>query len=123
LQRFGDDDGAVDGVAFLIRGQQDRRASRDVPDCAATKASAAVTKAASEAFMSAAPRPYSMPSPMHRQERVAVPLFERSARDDVGVAGKTEQWAAIAAASPEVGDTAAIDELAAGSRSRFEAAG
>ena len=82
--------------------------------CAATKASMAVTKAASEPFMSAAPRPYSQPSRSIGTNGSARPSCStRAGRHDVGVPGEADQRARVAAARPEVGDAAGGDRLAA----------
>src|SRR5882672_3478586 len=108
-------------------------------ECLARKSSTATTKAAIEVFMSAAPRPNSLPSrsvgtkgslfhwssgpveerpqwksdpfvPTER-EGVALPLVERAGGDDVGVAHKTDERSGTAAARPEVRDLAAPDRL------------
>lgn len=77
---------------------------------AATKRSIAVTKAASEVFMSAAPRPYSTPSLMVGLKGV----LQASA----GPGGTTSVWpakhstGAVGAASrPQVADATAVDAL------------
>jgi hypothetical protein len=59
-----------------------------VSGCAARNSSVATTIAASEVFMSLAPRPKSRPSRCVGGERVTVPLGQRSGRDDIGMTGK-----------------------------------
>jgi hypothetical protein len=76
----------VGGVAFFVGGEQQGDGA-GVVGWAATKASMAVTKAASEDFMSAAPRPKSMPS-----RSVGSKGFDAQASS--GPVGTTSVWPA-----------------------------
>ena len=67
-QHFG---GAVDGGAFLVAG--DEQADRAFGRAIRQHAPAAATKAAMADFMSAAPRPYSMPSSIVGGEGIVPP--------------------------------------------------
>ena len=92
-QRLDDRGGAVHGVAFLVGREQERPPSRRLPLRATTR-SAAVTIAATDAFMSAAPRPYSRPS---RSVGVKGSLVHCS----TGPGGTTSTWPARQTSGPD----------------------
>jgi hypothetical protein len=120
-QGLGDGDRAVDGVAFLIGSEQEGdRAAVLGPGGDEGFGGGDESGQRSLHVGGAAPVQHALLA--QRLEGVAVPLFERAAGDDVGVAGQTEQRAAAAAARPEVADRAALDELAA-EADGFQAAG
>jgi hypothetical protein len=78
-----------------------------------------------EVFMSAAPRPYSMPLAMARHEGIRLPLVERPGRHDVRVAGEHQGAARAAGAlGPQVAHAEVVrpaDDRLAGEAERLQA--
>ena len=128
LQRLGDRDSAVHGVAFLVRGEQegDRAAVvgvfGDVGFGGGDEGSQRGFHVRRAAAVEQAVTDFG-------NKGVALPLLARAGRHDVGVAGKAEERRRGTATRPEVADAAAIDafaakaDLAQAFGDEFEAAG
>lgn len=105
-QQLDHANGSVRRIAFLVGGEQKgnrtcvRRVVRD------QNRSTATTEAASQDFMSAAPRPCSCP---WSQTGVKGSLFHCGAwprGDDIDMAGETQHWRRLTTPGPEVLDLA-----------------